>query len=244
MAPVGGYSRAPIVEAVLDIQVELPSDFSLDELLKCQKEVKSEYPEKRPAQFVRGEVTVGQRVSTSASAEPVGYSFISHDQKQRFQAKTTGFTFNQLAPYAGWEGFFEEAKRLWEHYRKVAHPRGYKRVALRYINRFDFPSPTVQLEKYFRTHPEVSSDLPQLMANFFLRFDLPIEGISSTAAITQTIIEPKTEGQTSVVLDVDLFRTESLSPGNELWPLFEELRIWKNRIFEACITDDIREMIR
>lgn len=244
MIPGSPYNRAPIVEAILDIQVDLPGDFSLNSLLKCQKNVKKDYPDRREAQNVMGEISVGQKLSASASTEPTGFIFVSPDKKQLFQAKRTGFTFNRLAPYPGWDAFFAEGKKLWEEYRRVAHPRGYKRIALRYIDRFDFPFPTVKLETYFRTYPEVSRDLPQLMRGFFFRFHLPIDEISSVATITQTMAEPSNPDHSSVILDIDLFRTETLPAGNELVALFETLRVWKNKVFEACITDDARELIR
>lgn len=244
MTPGSPYSHPPIVEALLDIQVDLPGDFALDTLLKCQQKVKKDYPDRKSAQDVTGEISVGQKVSASASTEPTGYVFASPDKKQLFQAKRTGFTFNRLAPYPGWDVFFAEAKRLWEEYHRVTHPRGYKRVALRYIDRFDFPFPEVMLETYFRTYPEVSRDLPQVMAGFFFQFNLPLPEISSIATITQTSVPPPTPEQSSIILDIDLYRTESLPPGNELWPLFETLRVWKNKVFEACITDRARELIR
>lgn len=244
MTPGSPYSRPPIVEALLDIQVNLPGDFSLDSLLKCQQRLKTEYPERKHAQDVTGEISVGRKVSASATTEPTGYIFFSSDKRQLFQAKRTGFTFNRLAPYPGWDVFFAEAKRLWEEYRRVTHPRGYKRVALRYIDRFDFPFPSVTLETYFRTYPEVSRELPQTMAGFFFQFNLPIEEIASVATITQTAVPSTTPENSSIVLDIDLYRTEGMPAGNELWSLFETLRIWKNRIFEACITDKARELIR
>jgi uncharacterized protein (TIGR04255 family) len=238
------YSRTPIVEALLDIEVELTVDFAVDTLTKCQKWVKNDYPDRKRTQHVTGQISVGQKLSTSASTESAGYVFTSSDKTQIFQAKRTGFTFNRLAPYPGWDAFFAEAKRLWEVYRKVARPLGYKRVALRYIDRFDFPTPTVNMETYFRTYPEVSRDLPQMMAGFFLQFNIPIDDIQSVATVTQTATQPPTPEHSSIILDIDLSRAEALPRGNELWPLFETLRMWKNRIFEACITDSTRELIR
>jgi uncharacterized protein (TIGR04255 family) len=244
MIPGSRYSRPPIVEAILDIQVDLPGDFETDSLLKCQGGVKGDYPAKSKAQNITGEVSIGQKLSTSASAEAVGFIFRSADGTRMFQAKRQGFTFNWLAPYPGWDTFFPEAKRLWEEYRRVTRPRGYKRAALRYINRFDFPVQMLLLEDYFRTYPEVSHDLPQVMDGFFYQFNLPISDIEAAATITQTMVTPREPGHTSVILDIDLFRTGSLPPGNELWPLFETLRVWKNKIFEACLTDRAREVIR
>lgn len=244
MIPSSPYSRPPIVEALLDIQVDLPGDFRVESLLKCQQKVKKDYPGTKTAQFVTSEVEFGQKLSTSASSESAGYVFGSPDGKQLFQAKRTGFTFNRLAPYPGWDAFSAEAQRLWEEYRRHAKPRGYKRVALRYIDRFDFEMPLVKMETYFRTYPEVSRDLPQLMAGFFFRVNLPIEEIKATATITQTAVKPQGDDQSSILLDIELFRTDDLPPGNELWPLFETLRTWKNKVFESCITDNARELIR
>jgi uncharacterized protein (TIGR04255 family) len=55
---------------------------------------------------------------------------------------------------------------------------------------------------------------------------------------------PPVAGHTAFILDIDLYRTENLPAGNELWPLFDTLRAWKNKLFEACITDRVRELIR
>lgn len=244
MIPGSPYARAPIVEAILDIQVDLKEELAVESLQKCRQNVRRDYPETKRTQDVVGEFSFGPGVSSSASAESSGFIFVSVDKKQLFQAKRNGFTFNQLAPYPGWDAFLGEAKRLWDEYYKVARPRGYKRLALRYIDRFDFPVPKLKLEEYFRTYPELSGDLPQLMGGFFFQCQLPIDDIQSIASITQTTVQPNSPGQSSIILDVDLFRVESLPRGDEMWSVFETLRLWKNRIFEACITDATREFIR
>lgn len=243
MNPAPTYTRPPIVEALLDIQVELPGDFRLDKLLKCQQKVKSDYPEMKLKHQNAVRASFGQEVTSSASSRHSGYAFISPDKKQLFQARQDGFTFNRLAPYPGWAEFIAEAQRLWEVYRQIAHPQGYKRVAVRTINKFDFPSPVVRMETFFRTFPELSGDLPQLMEGFFFQFNLPLPEVEAVASITETMIDPPAPGQSSVILDIDLFRIEKLPSGPELWPLFERLRIWKNKVFEASITDDARRMI-
>jgi uncharacterized protein (TIGR04255 family) len=244
MAEPNTYSRDPLVEVLLDIQVDTPSDFSLDSLAKCQNKVKAAYPQKRAARNVTGEFSVGQKITASASDEAAGYVFLSPDGKQLFQAKRSGFTFNRLHPYTGWNAFVAEAKQLWEEYRRIARPRGYKRLAVRSINRFDFAEPTVTLETYFRTFPEISRDLPQTMAGFFFKFNLPLDDIGTLATVTQTAVEPRTPDGASIILDIDVFRSENLPAGNELWPLFDALRDWKNKVFEASITDKARELIR
>jgi uncharacterized protein (TIGR04255 family) len=47
----------------------------------------------------------------------------------------------------------------------------------------------------------------------------------------------------SLLLDIDLFRTSEI-PGNEddLWRVVDSARPLKNRIFEACITNETRAL--
>jgi len=243
MQPKTSYTRTPIVEALLDIQIETPLGVSLDSLLKCQRSIRKDYPSRREAQNHTGHLLFGEKVSATAVSESVGSVFASHDGKRLFQAKKTGFTFNQLTPYPGWNGFISEAKRLWSEYRKVVSPSGYTRVALRYINRFDFPEPMLNLETYFRTYPEISRDLPQVIEGFFFQFQLPVGEADTIATVTQTLIEPLSENHSSIMLDIDVYRTCVTTDEGELWRFLETLRSWKNKVFEASITNKTREML-
>src|SRR5262249_43047074 len=110
-------------------------------------------------------------------------------------------------------------------------------------NRFDFPGDAIQLDEYFRLHTEIPETLPQVMDGFFLRHSLPIKEIMATAVITQTAGEPKSAEKRSVIFDIDLFPTNEI-PGEDFWPVFDLLRTWKNKIFEECITEKTRELIR
>lgn len=238
------YEHNPIVEAILDIRVETAGPAALDALKGCQKSIRSKYPICKESRQINAQVSYGsEAVSASASQAADGFIFQSSDGKRWFQARRGGFAFNQLAPYPGWSAFLAEARQVWDTYYKAVRPTNYTRIALRYINRFEFPTPIVKLESYFDTYPEVAQSLPQTMAGFFFQFFLPMEDGKSVASITQTTAPPKTPESAAVILDVDLFRTDDVPKGDELWNEFETLRVGKNRIFEACITDAARELI-
>ena len=126
-------------------------------------------------------------------------------------------------------------------YRDVTNPEQVGWLAVRYINRIDVPGDSVDLEEYFRTSPEIAPELPQELEGFFMQLRLPCSEISGQAVINQTIVPPAREGVVSVVLDVDLFRTAEVPQDEEqIWEFFEVLHEWKNRIFEACITDSAK----
>ena len=92
---------------------------------------------------------------------------------------------------------------------------------------------------------KLHAELPQSMAGFFMQILLPLEDVKASVNIVETIVEPPVPGTVSVVLDLDFFRTAELPESEEeLWKLFEVLRAKKNSVFETCITEKTKELIR
>ena len=239
------YSKAPLTEAVLDIRVELPSEITLQDLKKVQEGEEDSYPRREESLLVVGHMSMGAQVSASAQQTPNGYRFTSQDNRQIFQARTDGFTFSRLAPYETWESFQDEARRLWEVYRPIARPKNIKRLALRYINRLDLPLPLKDFKDYLRTIPEISPDMSQGLSGYFMQLQLPQPELEAMLHLNQTLIPPPGPNLVSVVLDFDLFCKDNVpNDDQDIWKRFEILRTRKNEIFEACITNKTRRLIR
>jgi uncharacterized protein (TIGR04255 family) len=236
------YSRAPITEAIIDFQVELPEGVGLADLERCQ-DVAYAGKKELTTQFVDAES--GREVPMLARSRQVGFLFTSADEKQLFQARSNGFTVHRLAPYEGWGPFRDEARRLWDLYCQRVRPRKVGRVAVRYVNRLDLPSPVKEMKDYLRTFPEVAPGLPQELAGFSMQLLIPQQDIQATLALREMAVPPAAPGVESVILDIDLFRTEGIPSDDAwLWAFIESLRARKNEIFEACITDRTREVIQ
>ena len=231
----------PIKEAILNIQVESPAELKVETLAKCRPQaLKRQYPNQSNTQEFTSEFGLGANVKSSASTQHKGYVFGSRDEKQAYQVSASGFTFNRLARYPGWATFYSEAKKLWDMYCSVVNPASISRVSLRYINRFDIPLASVELEEHFRTFPVVPHKLPQTMVGFFFRYNLMVEEIQSVATITLVPDAPAQEGHSSIILDIDLFRQAELpEPGDSegLARVFESMKPWKNKIFSDCLTE-------
>lgn len=239
------YSRAPITEAIIDLQVKPRGGLTLSDVERVRSGEESSYPEIKRFAIAHGQFEVGERLVASAQQEHTGYGFTSADQKQVVQVRIDGFTFSRLAPYEHWTAFRDEARRLWLLYRERVVPDEILRIALRYINRFDLPGPRIELKDYFRTTPEISPELPQSLSGFFLRLVIPQDDLKGQLLINQTIAPPAKPDVVSVILDIDLFRNSDV-PNDEtaIWDYFELLHDRKNHVFEACITDRARELIR
>lgn len=239
------YPKAPITEAIIDLRVALPSGVDVNQLNEVYKGQESAYPVIEQLHTGYGQWQFGTQVSATAGSQPVGFLSRTEDGTQVYQARLDGLTVSRLAPYQGWAIFRTEARRLWDAYRLTVKPLRIFRLAVRYVNRLDLPLPIQDFKDYLRTVPEVSLDLPQGLSGYFMQVAIPLEDIKSLALINETIIEPAAPGVLSVVLDIDVFRTQDLLlDESAIWDFFEQLHVRKNEVFEACITDRARELFQ
>ncbi len=239
------FSKSPLTEAVLDIQVKPRDELTLIALEDIQKGHEAEYPTRQNRMYFQSEFSIDPDKPLSiASRSQIGYNFVSVDERQIVQVGLNGFTFNRLVPYESWETFSAEARVWWNIYRNIAKPEAIIRLAVRYINRLDLPLPVEDLKDYLKTVPEISGDLSQELSGYFMQLRLPQDDIEGNLILSEALIAPVKPNAISVVLDIDLFR-DSKIPNNEeaIWEYFEQLRIKKNIIFLACITERTKELI-
>jgi uncharacterized protein (TIGR04255 family) len=237
------YLKSPITEAIIDFRVQPPDGISLHDLARCHNGQEESYPSRTEVREGTGFFELGPRVSASASARHVGFIYPSADQKQVYQVRLDGFSFSRLAPYESWESFCKEARRLWWIYRRCVEPVAVNRLSVRYVNRLDVPGARVEIKDYLRTMPEIAPDLPQALDGYFMQLQVPMDDIGCKMLLNETISPSPLAGCLSIILDIDLFRTDDIPSDEErIWEIFEILRVRKNEVFEACVTDRAREL--
>lgn len=238
------YPKPPITEAIIDLRVDVSPHLTLDELKKVHMGEEGGYPEITQVHDSVGEFKFGADPQASAFSNPMGFIMRSADGKQIHQARLTGFSMSRLAPYEGWSEFRNEAYRLWSNYRAVVKPKKITRIAIRNINRIDIPLPISDFSEYLDTFPQVSSSIPQGLSAYVMQLAMPLEEIHGQAIINEAIIEPVQEKIVSVVIDIDVFRTEQLPMDDEeVWSLLDnQLRHVKDNLFEGCITENARRL--
>ncbi|HYK87626.1 MAG TPA: TIGR04255 family protein [Acidobacteriota bacterium] len=238
--------NAPITEAVLDIRVRLSPQTDLPKLASLQDEIKDRYPSKQQRVAWLGSLQFkpGARPEIETSEGPQGFIFFSGDGRQAVQSRIDGFAFSRFKPYKTWEALRTEAKELWHRYVEIVVPETITRVALRYINRLEIPLPIRDFGDYILTVPEIAPSLPQALAGFFMRLVLPQPGLGAVAVITETMEPPPANGDMlPLILDIDVFSEASYAvEGIEVWSVFEELRLLKNKIFFESITERAKEL--
>jgi uncharacterized protein (TIGR04255 family) len=247
------YSRAPITEAIIDLRVAQPQEFTIENLALIQDAVVDRYPRQENMYTGQVNIQVWEPGQGEILHQQLGFRFIDKAEQHIFQARLDGFAFSVLAPYDRWETFRDEARHLWDVYRTATKAESITRVAVRYINRIDVPlatTPVVRIEDYLRTYPELPSDWPyQDLQSYFMQFQIPQEDLGCMLVINQATAPPPNAETTSILLDFDLFRTDYEKPwkaddDTAVWTFLERLHDRKNEYFEKSITDETRGLIR
>ncbi len=239
-SPVAKYARAPIAEAIIDIQIR-PVDLSPERLVEAVNPLKEEYPALDKIQQYTVELSKGMPAPKEVNS---AWVFKARNGKKLWQSRADGFTFSLLAPYDTWAEFKRLARPAWDAYRGVIGNALVTSVSVRYVNQLNLPLPLADLNEYLKTVVTISPELPQGLSMMFVQLAIPDNQSHSIATITQTFVPPPTPSFASVILDIGAARQHQLpETDDDLWKIVDELREVKNRYFEGCITDATRKLI-
>jgi len=238
MAKQRHLEKAPITEALIDLRVILPSDFYAQEFSKLSEELSARYPKKEPHKLYSGSFGVQEGKPFIGPTEDKGiqaYYYKSEDERNIVQFRLDGFTFNRLHPYTKWDSVISEARNMWKLYCSVAKPEQIIRFAVRYINRLDLQLP-IDFQHYLTAPPKIPDSLPQELSGFLTKMVISEAGI--TANIIQSLDRSAKPDHCVIILDIDVFEVKASGFDEEkVWPEFEKLRSFKNRIFFESITE-------
>ena len=199
------------------------------------------------------DISFGASSEPTFDAEPLlqGLRYFSADGIRQFEARIDGFSFNhvsqQQGDYKGWESFAQEVESALSFYMKNRAPHFVTRIGLRYINRFDLsatPDEVVTISNFFDFHP-LWNQQSLGEANGF-QMKMAFHQKNEALLLISQETAPDESGEI-VLLDIDAFFENLRLPAQEtgeLWRRAQELRVIKNNAFEACLTEQTRNLIR
>lgn len=240
------YKHAPIVEALIDLQVEYPALPQESQFYDCAGNLSKLFPIVVPIHHFQFDLADGAGSPApvvKSDMNAIGLRLDNPDETRVLQIQQRGFTYSHLPPYSRWLEFRSEAESLWSTFREKLLPSAVTRVGVRNINRIAVPSSPVDFDTYFNLSPRLPKNMNQTVAGCYMQLVLPQADISPQAsAVINFALEPSQyPGKLSFLLDIELFcacRFEASS--EEIWVMLDKLRVRKNELFEACITDKTR----
>jgi uncharacterized protein (TIGR04255 family) len=233
MAIVETFPNAPIVEAILSIEVDYLDDFhsragafheATRHLLPVEEEIESP-------------TTTGQPL--------LGYRLTSEDGAQVVQLMRRSFSFHRLRPYRDWDQFSAAAQQMWLHYLRHFTPGAVRGINLRYLNRIEIPGPFGDVREYVPLSPNLPEGMDVGLAGYLLRLALVDPEVPAVAYVTQRTEQRSSIGNLPLLFDIDV-RSEAEMPAGDdaLWRVIGRLRDYKNRLFFSSITEAARELFR
>ena len=235
--------RAPIIEAVLDIDCDLPPTLDWKLLQASAHEAfRDSYPKVRQ-QFVQNHLlTAGEEGAPVLQFNEglAALQFLTQDEKQLVQFRANGFSFNRLAPYTTLDKYLGEIQTAWEKFRELAGPVIVRKIGLRMINRILLPMDggKFKVSDYLTTAPRLPDTGMKLgIVGFLDQQVVADEDTGNLANIVKTSQLPE-DDKLPVILDIDAYFLCQMPPPewSELLPRIDSLRNLKNRIFQHSLT--------
>lgn len=243
-------TNAPIVEAVVDIDCDMPPKFELGALEGAAREA---YLDRYPlfqAQLIE-QHQIEQRPDGPANHTLKrgiqALQFRQEDNKQLIQVRSQGYSFNRLAPYSTLVEYLVEIERTWRLFVRLATPLQVRAVRLRYINRLHLPLKDGKLETtdYLRVSPQLPDESNLTFVGFLNQHSAVESGTGNQANIVLAAQPPEND-ELPVIFDIGVNHFENGEVEN--WPWILEnivaLRSLKNRIFENTLTKSCLNLFR
>lgn len=241
-----GYKYPPVTEAVIGIS--FAENFSSELLKSVSAKLAKNYPIHQSLQNFSVSLDIsGQGLGSQQSFTQVaaGHRHSSQDMTELALVLPDSFIVSQLAPYPSWNIFLKRFVRDWKLLKRTFGHQEFKRIGLRYINRIDIPTtgPFVHHEQFLNVFPQVPEILSPLMAGAIQTVSY-LDEIRCKLTLNFGIVEAPILNHTSFLLDLDIAREIELPRNDkELFELLESMRLNKNQVFEACISQRARDEI-
>lgn len=244
------YDKAPIIEALVELRVTGGPATEMD-LLHVMEGVPG-YQQPEALVAVQGEFQViADAVEAKASGGTVGYRWRSEDGKHAVNAQPGAFAFSRLAPYDRWETFIASVEDMWLRFKGVVQPAVVVGATVRFINKIDVPSDKpVEIKDYLRLSVDVPPYLPQALLGMYMQVAVLLpQHEGAVAHIISTLTTPPEGIHSSLILDIATNLDCAIPVNDEhfedsLLSVLATLRHAKNYVFESCITDATRGLIR
>lgn len=238
------YLNPPLIEALCEFQFAGEDwDWTIPGLVF--QEIKEDFPVKRHAPTVEFEFQANAaEISHRAKGGPGKMQFVRADETALVQVGPHMLAINHLRPYPHWRHFKPIIFSIFDVYRRVANPSGFKRVGLRYVNRIVIPESPLELSTYFNFGPRLPDTLSsRFMSSVFLRVDLLDEPDLGHLLLTLGTAPVVDEESSAFILDLDFVTVlpETIGPEN-VGDWIERAHGSIEIAFEACLTDNLRQI--
>lgn len=237
------YSKAPIIEAVIDVQFS--NALSLRELERLRDRFKKSYPSVQ--ERLQVQVTLGADGRSSQSTSTDGFQLGDSNGSDLVLLLPQAAATIRLPPYGAWEKLLERARYNFDELTSIVGRRQVTRIATRFINRIDVPNALIigaPLSKFFTITVAFPQGAVGNINGTSFTFSAQERATGFWANVNFSNAAPALLEHQSFLLDIDVYKRDGIDLNiDAMWNQVDELRVAKNNLFEAAITDEVRKLI-
>lgn len=179
---------------------------------------------------------VGQTMNLSATEISV---FADADRRTFVQLAPETLTVNVTTPYPSWDGVRPRIEEALDALANAIRIDALTSARLIYIDRFVLPS-NAPIDRYFTFRPHLAPAFPWLAADFYL--GLHGTDPDGSAYTIELRSEQHGPGETDQYLMRSEYAIETEQSAEAGLAWIERAHERVNELFEACITDDMRDL--
>lgn len=241
------YRNPPITEAICEFRFEPGKawDWTIPGLVYSK--IKDEFPLKQQENALEISLTPKEgKITQELTGSLSKMQFLREDKRAMVQVGPDLLSVNLFPPYSSWDHFQPLIAKNLQIYREEANPKGVRRIGLRYINKIQFSSPSIELMDFFNFYPRIPEAVQQRHGPFAMRVMMLYgeEGKEGDALNVRMGHLPLDEqGNLAIALDLDYY----LAKQGEV--NLDQVMEWVNIahdnlevMFEACMTDRARAL--
>ncbi len=243
-------SNPPIVEALLEIRFNPNKKIEVQALENFADSILQKYPKRESLedQSFKFVYKKGEDAHHDFQVQPSGFKSTNAEGNRVVIGAIDKFIVSSLAPYSPWPDLKKTAEDLYKEYLEFAPQTEVTRLGMRYINRINIPyKEGFIFQKFINTFPSLPrhEELPKSTSGFETVVVMRHEDIDCISTIRQVLLEMEGNVESGsafipFVLDIDVFQEKSYVDVNaeEVWEVFDKMRIKKNAIFFGSLTDE------
>lgn len=231
------YKNPPITEVICEFRFELENAFDQKTVDLFFNEVKEKFSKKKKGQIHQMKMEVNPKEQSFSKTSEEFDQFFSDDEKTRIQLDKGRLSIHKLKPYGSWGEFYPLINLVFNSYIKIIKIKSIQRIGLRYVNNFEIPSSSLDIEQYFNLRPALGGGLPQNLASFMVGTVFVFENGRDNMNV-QFLNRPATSPEKIMfVLDMDYFLINPNSVQiNEVDQWITNAHKNIENIFEAVLT--------
>lgn len=185
-------------------------------------------------------------ILSGSSFHRLGLSMRSANANSLLRFTTTQFSFHAVKKYPGWDVASAAFLAAWHHAERHCQLPAIRYMSIRYINRLvlgTVPEAGLKVTDYLHLAPDLPDDFPGSPGRFFLQVESFEPTQQLEGLVWETLIPAKREDEPlQALLDINVRSTPDQQPAPEMSEFLRKGRIFKNKLFESCITPATRTL--